>query len=61
MEGNYGTIPGRGDAASQGHQVGGTVRMAPCVGLCGLIPESVVKRSGMARGAGGKKRCRELN
>ena len=33
----------------------------PCVRLCGLMPESVVKRSGMARGAGWKKRCRELN
>ena len=32
-----------------------------CVRLCGLIPEAVVKRSGMARGAGWKKRCRELN
>ena len=29
--------------------------------LCGLLPESLVARSGLAQGPGWKKRCRELN
>ena len=58
VEGSQGTIPGRGDVAGQGNQAGGAVRLAPCIRLCGLIPESMVKRSGMARGAGWKKRCK---
>ena len=33
----------------------------PCIRLCRLIPDSVVKCGGMARGAGWKKQCRELN
>ena len=33
----------------------------PCLRLCGLLPESVVARSGLAQGLGWKKRCRELN
>ena len=61
MEGSQGTILGRGIAAGQGNQARGTVRLPPCVQLCGLIPESVVKRSGMVRGARWKKQCRQLN
>ena len=33
----------------------------PCLQLCGLLPESVVARSGLAQGPGWKKRWRELN
>ena len=33
----------------------------PCLRLCGLLSEEVVKRSGLARGPGWKKRCKELN
>ena len=33
----------------------------PCLRLCGLLLKSVVTRSGLARGPGRKKRCRELN
>ena len=32
----------------------------PCLRLFGLLPESVVARSGLAQGPGWKKRCREL-
>ena len=33
----------------------------PCLHLCGPLSEQVVKRSGLARGPGWKKRCKELN
>ena len=33
----------------------------PCLRLCGLLLEEVVRRSGLARGPGWKKRCKELN
>ena len=33
----------------------------PCLRLCGLLSEEVVRRSGLARGPGWKKRCKELN
>ena len=33
----------------------------PCLRLCGLLPESVVARSGLEEGPGWKKRCMELN
>ena len=33
----------------------------PCIRLCGLLPESVVRRSGRAREAGLKKQRRKLN
>ena len=32
-----------------------------CLCLCGLLPEAVVSRSGLARRPGWKKRCKELN
>ena len=33
----------------------------PCLRLCGLLPEYVVAQSGLSRGPGWKKRCRELH
>ena len=33
----------------------------PCLRLCGLLLESVVAQSGLSRGPGWKKRCRELH
>ena len=33
----------------------------PCLRLCGLLSQEVVRRSGLARGPGWKKRCKDLN
>ena len=42
-------------------RLGSLTECPPCVRLCGMMPESVVIRSGQARGLGWEKRCRELN
>ena len=42
-------------------KLGALSEWPPCLRLCGLLPESVVTRSGLARGPGWKKRCRELH
>ena len=42
-------------------KLGALSNWPPCQRLCGLLSEEVVKRSGVARGPGWKKRCKELN
>ena len=42
-------------------KLGSLSEWPPCLRLCGLMPESMVARSGLAQGPGWKKRCTELN
>ena len=46
---------------AQALKLGALSEWPPCLRLCGLLPESVVTHSGLARGPGWKKHCRELN
>ena len=42
-------------------KLGALSEWPPCLRICGLMPESVVQRSGLARGPGWKKTCKELH
>ena len=56
-----GPLPAGAHAAGASPQAGALSEWQPCLRLCGLLSEAVVRRCGLARGPGWKKRYKELN
>ena len=61
MEGGQGPFLSDVMLLARAIKLGALSTWPPWSRLCGLMPESVVARSGLSQGPGWKKRCRELH